>query len=118
MQLSTVILTARRPCRRDDRASQQRSLGLLPFAAPPRARVPGGILRVLSTASAALTFSSEANDDGARFIGPNEPLACAGGADRRKLPLNKHRSSDQQRKKDRQQYRRHQPLANAKFGDI
>jgi hypothetical protein len=34
------------------------------------------------------------------------------------LPLNKYRSGDQQRKKDRQQYRGHEPLANTEFVDI
>jgi hypothetical protein len=34
------------------------------------------------------------------------------------LPLNEHRGSDQQRKKDRQQYRGHKPLANTEFVDI
>jgi hypothetical protein len=35
---------------------------------------PDGILRVLSRASAALMFSSEANDDWTRLTGLNEPF--------------------------------------------
>jgi len=34
------------------------------------------------------------------------------------LPLNEHRSGDQQHKEDRQQYRGHQPLANTEFVDV
>ena len=40
----------------------------------------GGILRAPSRAFAALMFSSEANNDLAPLIGPNEPLAGADGA--------------------------------------
>jgi hypothetical protein len=36
---------------------------------------PSGILRALSRASAAQMFSLQANDDWARFIGRNKPLA-------------------------------------------
>ncbi|MDH2404196.1 hypothetical protein QCM77_30215 [Bradyrhizobium sp. SSUT18] len=32
--------------------------------------------------------------------------------------MNEHRGSDQQHKKDRQQYRRYEPLANTEFVDI
>jgi len=34
------------------------------------------------------------------------------------LPLNEHRGSDQQHKKDRQQCRLYQPLANTEFVEI
>jgi hypothetical protein len=34
------------------------------------------------------------------------------------LPLNEYRSGDQQHKKDWQQYRGHEPLANTEFEDI
>jgi hypothetical protein len=34
------------------------------------------------------------------------------------LPLNKYRNGDQQGKKDRQQYRRNEPLANTELVDI
>ena len=40
------------------------------------------------------------------------------GVRRGGLPLNKHRSGGQQHKKGRQQYRGHEPLANAEFADI
>jgi hypothetical protein len=40
------------------------------------------------------------------------------GVHRGRLPLNKHSSSDQQHKKDWQQYRGHEPLAHAEFVDI
>jgi hypothetical protein len=39
-------------------------------------------------------------------------------ARRGELPLNKYRSGDQQGKKDRQQYRRNEPLANTELVDI
>jgi hypothetical protein len=50
----------------------------------------------------------------------NEPFASEPIASLRRdgLPLDEHRGDDQQRKKDRQQYRRYEPLANTEFGDI
>jgi hypothetical protein len=64
-------------------------------------------------------FSSETNNDLAPFLGRMSDwpeltsLTC-----REQLPLNKHRSSNQQREKDRQQYGRYHPLANTEVGDI
>jgi hypothetical protein len=43
---------------------------------------------------------------------------AGGGGPRGGLPLNKHRSGNQQHKKDRRQYRGHEPLANAEFAGI
>ena len=81
---------------------------------------PGGISRASSRTATALMFSSSATDDWVRFIGANELFARTdgGGGRRGGLPLNKHRSGDQQHKKDRQQYRGHRPLANTEFVDI
>ena len=55
-------------------------------------------------------FTMQANEDWARIV--------EAGVYTDELPLNEHRNDNQQRKKDREQNRGHQPLSNLELGDI
>ena len=115
---TAVIGPARRSCCRNARAFQRHFAGSLPCSSPPCAELPAASHGLHQGRSPLwhpapwLTMtglvSSERTSCLPELIGP---VGRAG------LPLNEHRSGDQQHKKDWQQYRGHEPLANTEFED-
>ena len=116
---TAVIEPARCSCLRDARAFQRHFAGSLPCSSPPCADLPA-VSRALHPGRSPLshpapwpTVTGLVSSEGTSCLPELSAPVGRGG-----LPLYEHRSGDQQQKKDRQQYRGHEPLANTEFEDI
>ena len=116
---TAFIGPARRPCRRNAREFQRHFAGSLPCSSPPCADLPAASRGLhpgrspLWHSAPWLTMTGLVSSERTSCLPELIAPVRRGG-----LPLNEHRSGDQQHKKDRQQYRGHEPLANTEFDDI